>query len=282
MNNLVTTFGSENFDDVAALTGAFVPGNTLLPSVKLNRNAEDDDRNAVPVGTYFVSQNGITIYGPSVKFRVFLNTYQYMIWDETTKKFTNKSIIIKNFNEQAIDELGGVRCGKLPAKEFVELSEKGLLSEKEIVAQKAIKCYRGMYGLISFDGITQLGKKTTIENLPVIWRMAGKNFNAPKQSLDAITKVRHLWFQHWLKFGKLEREKQGSNVYYIINQVEPVLNEELEFSTDDMGTFTMFQELIDKENAGVAEKWRTSKKSVETDIVDIAAELDLNDSLEDL
>lgn len=283
-NELITTFGSDQFEFVAAATGANVT-QSGLPNLKLNRNSEDEASNTVPVGTYTVSQDGIAVYAKNAKFRVFLNTYQYMAYDAATNKFTNKSIIVKNFNEQAIDEHGGIKCGKISAKELLSLSEKGLVSAEDKISQRAIKCYRGVYGLLTMDeAVTADGTKAAVVDLPVLWRMSGDNFNGPKEALDAITKMRHLCFQHWLNLDKPEKKKQGSNVYYV-SVVQADLANVVEFTSEDMATFQAFQTIITNENNAVAEKWRASKRISDVAIQDnasILADLDLNDSVDDL
>jgi len=280
---LVTTFGTDNWQEIAAATGANVGKEGLLPSLKMNRESENDLGQTVPIGTFMVTQNGVSIYSKVAQFRIFLNTYQYMVYDAKTNTFPNKSIIIKNFNEQAIDELGGLKCGKINGKEFKELVAKGLVSKQEEEAQKAIKCYRGLYGLVTFENaVTADGDATTIENLPVLWRMGGDNFNAAQDTLKSIDKMRHLYFQHWIALDT-ERKKQGSNVWYFAN-MRPILNKEIEFSAEDMVTFTMFQESINKENLGVANKWRESKKATTADAFmdGSLSELELNDDISDL
>lgn len=282
-NELVkTVFGTDDFDAVAAATGAYSSGSLGLPNLKINRESENEQGQAVPVGTYCVSQDGVLVYAKTAKFRPFLNTYQYMVYDGVANKFLNKSIIIKNFNEQAIDEKGGIRCGKISAKEYLSLAERGILSDSDKVAQKQIKCYRGLYGLLTMEGVIADGTKADLANLPVLWRVSGDSFNAPKEALDVITKIRHLCFQHWLQLDKPERKKQGSNVYYVPT-VTAVIDETVEFSTDDMATFSMFQQTIDRENSYVADKWRASKRH-ETSVEDssVLADLDLNDDISDI
>jgi hypothetical protein len=63
--------------------------------------------------------------------------------------------------------------------------------------------------------------------------------------------------------------------------MKPILSKEVEFTSDDMVTFTMFQDIINKENLGVAAKWRASKKANTADaFVDgTLAELELNDDI---
>ena len=48
--------------------------------------------------------------------------------------------------EEAIDILGGTRCGKVPFKERTSLTP------EQLAEQRTIRCYRLLYGIISFKG----------------------------------------------------------------------------------------------------------------------------------
>ncbi len=283
-NELTTTFGTDSFEQLAQLTGAFAPTTSYLPRLMINTEAVTDNDNAVPVGTYMITQDGTKIYAKTALFRPFLNTFQYQVYDEKQKKYTNKSVIIKNFNEDAIDELGGVKCGKISRKELDTLKAKKLISPAELEKQESIICYRGLYGLVTFeDAVTETGEPTFVENLPVIWRTSRSNFNAANDALNAITKLRHLCFQHWLQLDKPKREKNGSVTYYIVN-AEPILDKEVQFTAEDMVTFKEFQQIIDRENKQVAEKWRLSKRHAEPYNLeaDALSALELNDDISDI
>lgn len=245
--------------------GANVRG-SLLPSLKINRDDQDDQGNNIPTGSYCVSQEGKAFYSKTAKFRTFTNSYQYMVFDFISKKFSNKSVIIKNFNEEAIDELGGLRCGKISKKDQEFLSE----TEKE--KQKQIKCYRLMFGTVTFPG------NENVEDVPVLWRSSGDNFNSAKVALDSMEKVKHLFCQHPINMT-LQRKKNGSNVYYQA-VCEAILKEEIPFTENDMITFKMFQEHIETENRFVAAKWRNAKKAdIQVEDTDALKALDLNDEL---
>lgn len=283
MGELVKAFDA-SYEEIAALTGAYTGGSgSFLPNLKINTEAVTDNDNNVPVGTYLITQDGNRVYAKTALFRVFMNTYQYMTF--AGGKYTNKSIIIKNFNEDAIDELGGTRCGKIPRKDLEILKSKGLITAEDLKAQENTICYRGLYGLVTFeDAVTETGEKTSIENLPVLWRTSRSNFNAAKNALDAITKMKHLYFQHWMQLDKPKREKNGSVTYYLVN-ADPILDKEVEFTSDDMASFKMFQEVIDRENKQVAEKWRQTKRHAEPfDLGSRSAlsALELNDDISDI
>lgn len=282
---LVTVFGTDDFNAIAAETGAFVGGNTYLPQLKINAEVVDDDGNQIPFGTYKITQEGVTVYGKlPVLFRPFMNTFQYLHYDSKARAFVNKTVIVKSFSEQMLDENGGMRCGKINAKELKVLVDKNLISAEELAKQKEIKCVRGLYGLVTMnDAVTADGDKVTIEDLPCVWKMQGTNFNAVDEALKGITKIRHLFFQHWLSLDKLNRKKEGS-VTYFEAVVSAILDKEVPFTKDDMETFNDFKELIAKENNAVLAKRRDSLKDNEPfDLeADTLKDLELNDDISDI
>lgn len=274
MSNEVTLFGTEDFDAIAALTGAFTGGNTLIPRLRINYNLGEDEDKPLPLGTYVVTQDTVAVYAKTILFRPFLNAFQYVEYDPATNTYPNKSVIIKKFTEEAFDELGGLACGKVKA------ADKGLLSGDELIRQKKIKCNRILYGTATLiDAVDGDKAKQTVKDIPVVWRMASSNFNAPKQALDIITSLKHQYFHHQLKLS-LKREKQGSTIYYL-SLVEPNLADMLSFSAEDMSTFRMFQETIDRENKSILNKWKASKKGSRStdDLIDVSKELELNDPM---
>src|SRR5260221_1928176 len=103
-----------------------------------------------------ITQEGVTIFGKiPVLFRPFMNTFQYAQYDNTAKSYVNRTVIVKSFNEEMLDEKGGVKCGRIPPKELEILKEKNLISSAEIKTQEQIKCYRSLYGLVTMqDAVT--------------------------------------------------------------------------------------------------------------------------------
>lgn len=273
MSTQIILFGTDEFEAIAKETGANLYSSAaLIPNLKINREAETEEGKRVPTGTFYVSQDGNAVYGKPARFRPFINAFQYMEYSATDNKFPNKTIIIKSLSDEAHDELGGLKCGKISQK------DQESLSETDKIAQKAIKCYRLLFGLLTMAGVTADGEPANVDELPVLWRMAGTNFNAPKVALDSITKLRHLSFQHDLILNT-KREKQGSNVYYTA-LVEAELAEVIEFTSEDGETYKSFQEYIDRENHFVLEKWKQAKKISTNE--DVYSQLELNDDISNL
>ena len=163
-----------------------------VPRLTINRNPEDDDGHQLPMGAYsvFNSEIGQVVYGKPVNFRPFLSTMQYMQYSPEKEEYVNRSIIFKNWREEAIDIQGGTRCGKIPQREWEKLG----LTNEELANQRTIKCYRLVFGLVSFDGHTADKTEVKVENYPVLWRVTGVQFNPVGNALQVISERKKLMF----------------------------------------------------------------------------------------
>ena len=123
-----------------------------IPRLGINRSPEDDDGNQLPVGHLFTydSTVGQNVFGKPVTFRPFISAMQYMHYDPEKSEYVNRSIIFKNWKEEAIDILGGTKCGKIPFK------ERSSLTPEQLAEQRTIRCYRLLYGILSFNADANL------------------------------------------------------------------------------------------------------------------------------
>lgn len=267
-----------SFSQLAELTGQQVNKTTdFLPRMIINRESENDDGQAVPPGTYKIyGGDKEAVYSKNILFRPYVNTYFYSKYDAVTEKYVNKSIQIKQWEQEAIDELGGVRCGKIPSKKAINLTE------AQVANQKAIKCYRNLFGTLTLTGINASGDNVILEEYPVLWRSTGSAFAPVGDALQILTKAKRASFTHQLDMS-LTRAKQGSNVYYI-PEIKVDLSKYRAMNEGDMELLKKFQESIDFENSQVIEKYKKSKNNeaiadVADDIMD-AGFLDLNNTSE--
>ena len=97
---------------------------TNIPRLSINRTPEDDDGNQLPVGHFstYDASVGQNVYGKPITFRPFISAMQYMHYDADKGEYVNRSIIFKSWKEEAIDILGGTRCGKISFKERSNLT----------------------------------------------------------------------------------------------------------------------------------------------------------------
>jgi len=254
-NNEITNIDNLSNEQIMSMIGQekSSTGN-FLPKLSINRFPENDDGAEVPVGSYavYVPELDGLAYGKPVTFRPFINAYQYMKYDAEKNEYSNRSIIFKSWKDEAIDAKGGVRCGKIPAKELANLSE------EERAKQKSIKCYRLIYGMVSFDGVLAGGNEAQVVNLPVLWKVTGSNFKPVGEAIESLRRRGKVMFNHTLTL-KTKKKKAGSNVFYVSDIT--VDKDELSFTDAEKEILLSFQETINTENEEIVELWRQAKKA---------------------
>ena len=264
MVNDLKAFNSLSKEEIMQMTGqddGSIISSGTLSRLTINRSAEDDDGNRLSAGVYTVYDASIedrvySIKDKPIQFRPFINSYQYMEYDPNNNSYPCSSVIFKSWKDEPLDTNGGVRCGKVIGK------DKEQLSEAEIDAQKNIKCYRLVYGLVSFDGTTPKGEPATVDSMPVLFRVTGSNFTPIGEALKSLKGRESLMQNHLLNL-KTTRKKAGSNVYYV-SQIS-VDSKEVEFTQKDLEHMDMFRALIEEENARVSEKYQNAVKNKESD-----------------
>lgn len=264
MNTQLQEFTSEdNYNKIAELTGAYVGSSAVyLPRLTVNRMSTDTENNPLPMGQFTITQDEQMFFSKKATFRIFLNRYQYQQYDPVSDKYIHRSVIIKNFGEEAFDDAGGLACGKLPAK------VRETLSPEQQAQQKHIKCNRLLYGTVTFE--------ENVTNVPCVMKLSGGNFMAFDDAIKAFQKMKHQFFQHESVLNT-KRHTKGSNVYYEV-LVSPVYETIVPFTEEDMETFNLFREVIDRENNFVTAKWREVKKS-KIDEIDVVAALAFDDPI---
>ena len=229
-----------------------------IPRLGINRSPEDDDGNQLPVGHLFTydASVGQNVFGKPVTFRPFISAMQYMHYDPEKGEYVNRSIIFKNWKEEAIDILGGVKCGKVPFK------ERPSLTPEQLAEQRTIRCYRLLYGILSFKGKKANGEDHTLSNLPVLWRVTGTAFSPVGSALDQVNKRKKLMFTTTFSIDS-KRQKKGGNVYYT-PEISVNADANLQMSKEDMETLTVFQDTINTENDEVVELYKAVKRGQST------------------
>ncbi len=225
-----------------------------IPRLAINRSPEDDDGNQLPVGHFYTydSNVGQNVFGKPVTLRPFISAMQYMHYDADKGEYVNRSIIFKSWREEAIDILGGTKCGKIPFK------ERSNLTPEQLEQQRTIRCYKLVYGLLSFDkGKTSQGQDHSIENIPVLYRVTGTAFSPVTAALDLLKKRKKLMFNCTFSLDT-KRQKKGGNVFYV-SEISVNADANLQLSDTDMETLKVFQESIDVENKEVIDLYNTAK-----------------------
>ena len=276
-NNLVNIKGMSDEQIMQAIgqdDGSNLGNN--IPRLAINRTPEDDDGNQLPVGHFYTydSNIGQNVFGKPVTLRPFISAMQYMHYDAEKGEYINRSIIFKSWKEEAIDILGGTKCGKIPFK------ERSTLTPEQLEQQRTIRCYKLVYGLLSFkDGKTAQGNAHSVENLPVLYRVTGTAFSPVSAALDQLKKRKKLMFNCTFSL-ETKRQKKGGNVFYV-PEIGVNADANLQLSDADMETLKVFQESIDTENAEVVDAYNTAKtkKANGSDKIDAQIVNDMDDEL---
>ena len=243
---------------------------TNIPRLTINRTPEDDDGNQLPVGHFstYDSNVGQNVYGKPITFRPFISAMQYMHYDADKGEYVNRSIIFKSWKEEAIDILGGTRCGKIPFK------DRSTLTPEELEQQRTIRCYKLVYGLLSFNnGKTAQGNAHNVENLPALYRVTGTAFSPVSAALDQLKKRKKLMFNCTFTIDT-KRQKKGGNVFYV-PEISVNAEENLQLSDMDMETLKVFQDSITTENTEIIagyNKAKNSKDNIDAKIVEEVSE----------
>ena len=229
---------------------------TNIPRLAINRTPEDDDGNQLPVGSFYTYDPdvGQNVFGKPITFRPFISAMQYMHYDADKGEYVNRSIIFKSWKVVAIDILGGTRCGKIPFK------ERSTLTPQELEQQRTIRCYKLVYGLLSFtNGKTAQGNAHNVENLPTLYRVTGTAFSPVSSALDQLKKRKKLMFNCTFTLNT-KRQKKGGNVFYV-PEIGVNAEENLQLSDMDMETLKVFQDSINEENTEVIASYNKAKNS---------------------
>ena len=276
-NNLVNIKGMSDEQIMQAIgqdDGSNLGNN--IPRLAINRTPEDDDGNQLPVGHFYTydSSIGQNVFGKPVTLRPFISAMQYMHYDAEKGEYVNRSIIFKSWKEEAIDILGGTKCGKIPFK------ERSTLTPEQLEQQRTIRCYKLVYGLLSFkDGKTAQGNQHSIENIPVLYRVTGTAFSPVSAALDQLKKRKKLMFNCTFSLDT-KRQKKGGNVFYV-PEITVNADANLQLSDTDMETLKVFQESIDTENAEVVDAYNSAKtkKANGSDKIDAQIVEDMDEEL---
>lgn len=264
--------------DLMELTGQ--AGNefvALVHRMYVNRDPTDDDDNVLPVGHFAINTpNGATVFAKTVTFRPFVNGYQYRVYDSEKKEYAKTSIIFHKWTDEVYDDTGGLKCGKLSKKDMENVTD---AVRKE---QKVIRTYRLVYGTVSAEGVTTHGEKTTVDNLPVVFRMSGSNFMALNDIFEKISRRKHLFWSYTIKMS-LSKQKAGATTYYVV--VPELGDSGLKAGEAEYEALEVFRSVIDATNQKVIAKFKDARKSSHTDknIIDITStvvDIDLNDDPE--
>ena len=167
MDSLPTVSNTTTFDQIAQIIGQDMPsGNqSSLELLKINRDHEDDNGNAIPAGSFFVNTPEGAVYAktygfPAVHAAVPVSPLRCGKQRNGVEVHHGKQPISTDGNP---DTIGTFRCGSVPA------SQRENLSAEQALRQKDIKCFRMLFGKATFHDAVNSKGKTVEFRRPVLW-----------------------------------------------------------------------------------------------------------------
>ena len=112
------------------------------------------------------------------------------------------------------------------------------------------------------EATTATGEATTIEEMPVLWRVTGMNFKPIGETLRSLKGRNSLMFNHVLNLTT-KRKKSGSNVFYVASI--RVDDKETQFSKKELEHMDMLNDIVNEENTRVSEKWKEANSHKKKD-----------------
>jgi hypothetical protein len=244
-----------------------------LPLLKVNYQDEDDEGNTLKKGSIVLALPSGNVYGTSVKIRVFGDYMQYMDYDAADNAVVNKTIIHRA-GDEAIDETGGVRCGKPASKDLRDMDD-------EVKAKyKSISCFRYLFGKVTMeDGKTASGEATEVVEVPCLFRLKGMSFMSFSQDVIEPSRNQKLKFQQVTSAIKTTRHKNGSVTYFTVG-FEPDFSNITDISTDDLQFMSNVLDTVNAENKQVIAKHNSALYGKQADVRDEKIVSEVEDYLE--
>lgn len=266
-NNLPSTVSSVSSDDMMALIGQSTMSNSYesIPALVINYADADDQDREVPRGAFKLNNpDGEAVYSKNVTFRPVMQFHQFRVWDNDKSSYSNYSIMIKNWNEEALDISGGVKCGKLTRKQYQFATD----YDKER-SDKVTTC-KILFGLASMKGKDATGEDVELVEVPCMFRVQKSNYMPMEETVESLKQRNILMFNAEVDLG-LKREKNGATTYFVVT---PKINEDtIPVPFDDLELVKYFQEYVDKTNATIISKYRSAINKRGDDVIDVEADV---------
>tara|TARA_S200002703_G_scaffold146037_1_gene140789 strand:+ start:6544 stop:7401 length:858 start_codon:yes stop_codon:yes gene_type:complete len=277
MDSLPTVSNTTTFDQIAQIIGQDMPSSNAssLDLLKINRDHEDDNGNAIPAGSFLINTPEGAVYSKTMDFQLFMQRYQYLHYDVENQEMVSKSIMANNLYPQTEipDTIGTFRCGSVPA------SQRENLSTEQALRQKDIKCFRMLFGKATFhDAVNSKGKSVELTGHPVLWRARGSNFMPISKPLDSLSAQKKPFIFYNLS-ASLTKNKNGGIVYYVADL--EVGSGPLDFGAEDQELLQSFVDYVDRENKQVMSEYDKALRMQGTVVDAEAQEVSVDDALND-
>jgi hypothetical protein len=203
--------------------------------------------------------NNESVYSTEVSFRPMLQRFQWNQWNESQKKETAASVMIKNWRETPYDSNGTVACGKIRG----EKGKPENLSPQQKLLQKEVSTYRVLYGTVTMlNAKTAKGEVVETIDAPCVFRMRGTNLMA-FADIDKRLTAAKLFLPNVQLPLTTKREKNGSTVYYVVTFSYDPMAPRRVITPEDMALIKDFNTQVNSFNAAIMEQHKTMLRSTD-------------------
>tara|TARA_R100001460_G_scaffold7976_3_gene20043 strand:- start:5245 stop:6105 length:861 start_codon:yes stop_codon:yes gene_type:complete len=267
MDAIVAAFNNDDMEAFMEASGQ--GGNTNrqvgLPRLNINYDAETEDGQTLPRGSWKMYLDGKFIYAEKVSVRFILRMFEYSLWDQETGTFASKSVQNPTFSGMFPDTVGGNKCGRLTREEENTLDK----DDPRYLASRAVVCNQVIYGKISGDFKDAAGNAVVISDQPVVAYFKRSGFKPIGDFINGLAKQKKL-MQKCEVTLTTHRHKNGSVTFWT---PVPTLAKEVDISQEDKDLMATFVDTVKGHNESVMNQHREAVKLIaDDDDIDLAAD----------
>lgn len=274
MSDMITMddLNEENMAKLAAMVGQTQVRSNVqqgLPRLAIEQQADDDDGEPLPKGSFRIRLDNNTVYAKEITVRIFVRWYSYDMYVKDKPEETIRTVLASSLSDDFPDTSGGNKCGRLSKQEVEALPPNSL----EFARQKNIKCTQVVYGIITGakDATDTTGETVDLKGTPFIWSVRGSAFMPVSNYISEVPSNKIIFGQKVSIATK--RHKNGGITYYtpVFDKPQPV-----KIVDEDVETLNTFMKDIEKWNERVLKQYNERKENVlAMDDLDVANSLEV-------
>lgn len=269
MDKIVEAFNADDTEALMEASGqsAKPTGQTGLPRLNINYDAETEDGKSLPRGSWKMYMDGRFLYAEEVTIRPILRTFEYSVWDQESGTFSSKSVQKPNLSGMFPDTTGGNKCGRLTREEEDRLPKDDIA----YLNSRAVVCNQVIYAKITGTFHDADGNNVEIADQPVVAYFKRSGFKPINDFINGLSKQKKLMQKCEVSL-KTHRHKNGSVTFWT---PVPTLKAEVNITDDDKQLMGMFAETVKGHNENVMNQHREAAKLIaDDDDIDLAADFD--------
>jgi hypothetical protein len=269
MDKIVEAFNADDTEALMEASGqsAKPTGQTGLPRLNINYDAETEDGKSLPRGSWKMYMDGRFLYAEEVTIRPILRTFEYSVWDQESGTFSSKSVQKPNLSGMFPDTTGGNKCGRLTREEEDRLPKDDIA----YLNSRAVVCNQVIYAKITGTFHDADGNDVEIADQPVVAYFKRSGFKPINDFINGLSKQKKLMQKCEVSL-KTHRHKNGSVTFWT---PVPTLKAEVNITDDDKQLMGMFAETVKGHNENVMNQHREAAKLIaDDDDIDLAADFD--------